>query len=550
MPQPPSSPTASTSTPHRRPTLGGTALLMMAAVLASRFVGYFRDAYVAYAFGAGRATDAFVTAFTIPDWLNYLVAGGALSITFITLFSDYIVAKEEQEGYRVFSTVATFLSVLLIVGVAAGELWTPAVLRWYVPQFTAAQLASCVWMTRVLLPAQLFFCVGSLAMAVLYARGSFLIPALTPLIYNLCMIAGGVVFGHWLGIAGMAVGALAGALVGPFLAPIWAAARSGLRYRPNFAWGDPAFRKWLHLTLPLMIGVSLVTADDWIIRHLGAAFPGAIAQLNFAKKLTRVPIAVLGQAVGQASMPFYTWLVAEQKWDQFRETVDRSVFRTATGALLATSWLAALALPVVRLVYERGRFGAAQAHATALYFAIFMLSLVFWSVQGLYARAFYATQDTLTPMVAGTLITLLMIPFYVWCAHQWGVTGLVIASDTGIVTQTVVLAVLLKRKQWLAFKPRRWRALPKLVLCAALPGGIVASVLRRVEPAHYHWRKEIALFVLGSLFWTLLVALCARLFGVGELIAEAQRLIARVLNKAGLRVGFLTASGETRTGGE
>lgn len=107
--------------------LGGATALMMVAVLASRMVGYVREAYIAYAFGAGHNTDAFVTAFTIPDWLNYLVAGGSLSITFITIFSAFVKDQREDEGYRVFSIVATFMAVVLTAGVILGEVFAPQI---------------------------------------------------------------------------------------------------------------------------------------------------------------------------------------------------------------------------------------------------------------------------------------------------------------------------------------------------------------------------------------------------------------------------------------
>ena len=161
-----------------------------------------------------------------------------------------------------------------------------------------------------------------------------------------------------------------------------------------------------------MIGVSLVSADDWILRYFASDAAGAISHINYAKRLLAVPIAILGQAVGQASLPFFARLFGEKRMQEFADTVNGSVYRTAAAALLATSLMMAAALPLIDLVYRlpHGHFVFSDSQATATYFFWFSVSLVFWSAQGLYARAFYAAGNTLTPMVASSLITIASLP--------------------------------------------------------------------------------------------------------------------------------------------
>src|SRR6201987_3699666 len=187
---------------------------------------------------------------------------------------------------------------------------------------------------------------------------------------------GGVIAGHRLGIASLAYGALAGSFAGPFLASVIGAARIGTGYRPSFDTSNPAFREWVRLSIPLMLGVSLVTADDWILRHYAASGVGDITRLTFAKRLFAVPIAVLGQATGQASLPFFARLFNEKKLQEFATTVNDSVYRVAAAALLATGWMIVAALPLIDLVYRRGRFTFPDAQTTAVYFFWFSLSLV------------------------------------------------------------------------------------------------------------------------------------------------------------------------------
>ena len=134
---------------------------------------------------------------------------------------------------------------------------------------------------------------------------------MAPLVYNFGIIAGGAIFGRRYGISSLAWGALAGAIAGPFAVMVVAGWRAGMRYRPTANVRDPEFREWLWASIPLMLGVSLVTADDWFIRFFAAADLGAISCLNYARKLVQIPIAVAGQAVGQASMPFFAQYWAE-----------------------------------------------------------------------------------------------------------------------------------------------------------------------------------------------------------------------------------------------
>src|SRR3954462_8242188 len=123
-------------------------VLLMAAVLLSRVIGYVREAYIAWAFGAGPQTDAYVAAFTLPDWLNYLVAGGTASITFIAIFSGYLAEKREEEAQKAFNVVVTVMSSVLLVGVGLAEIFTPQVERIMFPHFSAEQMAQCVYLTR------------------------------------------------------------------------------------------------------------------------------------------------------------------------------------------------------------------------------------------------------------------------------------------------------------------------------------------------------------------------------------------------------------------
>jgi putative peptidoglycan lipid II flippase len=501
--------------PSHQHTAFSATLLLISAVMLSRVIGYARDAYIAWAYGAAGQTDAYVAAFTLPDFLNYIVAGGAASITFISIYTRFLAEKRDADAQKTFSIIITVMTAVMIVGTILTEIFAPQFVRWFVGPgsngkgFSPQQIELCIHLTRILLPAQIFFYVGGVVSAVLLSHRLFLFPAFGPLLYNVFIILGGVLGGRHFGIASLAYGALIGSFAGPFLASVIGAARIGTGYKPSFDVTNSAFLEWVKLSVPLMLGVSLVTADDWILRHYAAGGVGDITRLTFAKRLFAVPIAVLGQATGQASLPFFARLFNEKKLKEFAATVNDSVYRVSAASLLATGWMMVAAIPLIDLVYRRGRFLFADTQTSAVYFFWFSLSLVLWSAQGLYARAFYAAGDTLTPMVAVSVITLASLPVYSVLFHTFGVVGLAWASDIGIGVNLLALAGLLHYRKLVSLAELRWRELAKAAAVAAVAGAIsfeVAKVVPLATSGHGSRLADVTQLALVSVTWLAAVA--------------------------------------------
>jgi len=490
---------------HQHTELSAT-LLLMVAVMLSRVIGYLREAYIAWAFGAGLNTDAYVGAFNLPDFLNYILAGGTASITFISIYTRHISRGRNKEAQDAFNSTFTIMTSVVCLGTVLLEIFTPQIERVIFPHFSAEQLQLCVHLTRILLPGQIFFYAGGIVSAVLYSRRMFLYPALSPILYNVFIILGGIVGARRFGIESLAYGALVGAVIGPFLINAMGAARDGLSYRLNFDLRNPEFREWVRLSIPLMLGVSLVSADDWILRYFASGGAGDITRLNYAKRLFAVPISILGQAAGQASMPFFARLFGEGKRKEFADTVNQSVYRISAASLLSTAWMMPAALPLIDLVYRRGRFSFQDSHETAVFFFWFALSLALWSAQALYARAFYAAGDTLTPMIASTIIVVGSLPVYSALFHRAGVTGLAIASDIGILMHTLALAWLLDRKKLVMLGRVPWLELTKAFGTAVLAAVICFAVGRTIVVDGSR-RADLLSLVVISVAWLAAVAL-------------------------------------------
>ncbi|MDP9051088.1 MAG: murein biosynthesis integral membrane protein MurJ [Acidobacteriota bacterium] len=474
-------------------------LLLMASSVLSGLLGLVRFKYIAHVFGAGSATDAYNAAFNLPDMINYFLVGGVASITLISILNRHREAGDEEGADRALSVVLVAMTVVLGMGILLAEIFAPAYTHLFFGKLDEPTSALCTHLTRILLPAQLFFFAGGVLGSRLLVRKIFLYQAVTPILYNLGIILGGVFLSHRIGIDSLAIGVLGGALVGSLLLNAVGAFRSGLRFHFILNLRHPAFREWLRLSLPLMIGVSLAMADKWILSHYAAADKGAITLLTNAKNLFNAPLSIIGVAAGAASLPFFSSLYAQSRTADFNDAVSRAVSRLIAVALLVTAWMVALAVPIVDLL-RGGHYSQTDALLTARYFGLFALSLALWSAQGIYARAFYAARNTLTPAISGTLVTCFSIPIYALLFHRMGVVGLAIASDIGILAHTLALVILLHRSRLVSIASLHFGELAR-ALAAALIGyaGAVACVrLLHVPKGHF---GDILVLAAGTLAW-------------------------------------------------
>jgi putative peptidoglycan lipid II flippase len=193
-------------------------------------------------------------------------------------------------------------------------------------------------------------------------------------------------------------------------------------------------------------------------------------------------------------------LFGENRRDEFARMVNTSVYRAAALGMMASAWMAATALPVVDLVYRRGRFQFSDSQDTAIYFFWFALSLAFWVAQSLYSRGFYAAGDTMTPMLASTVITVASLWLYAAMFRKFGVQGLAIASGIGIVVNTLTMALLLNRKRLVPLSGMYWLGLGKAFLAAVLSGGAAwyASGYIRVTGGR---KEELLAIGIATLVW-------------------------------------------------
>jgi putative peptidoglycan lipid II flippase len=518
----------------RRGQLTAVAAVLAASVLLSRLLGYVRDAVLAWRIGASSEADAYYAAFILPDMLNYLLAGGALAIAFIPFYSRLRSREGQAAAEHFFAVVLGTTSAVAVVLTLLLWWQADAMVAVQFPRFAPATRELAVHLTRILLPAQIFFIAGGVIRGALMAHSRFATQALAPVLYNLGIIAGGVVLGGTLGAEGFAWGALAGALVGPFLAPLvdalrCAVPRVGLRVAPF----DRDFLRYLVVALPLMIGVSLVTVDEWYGRWFGALLPsGTVAHLAYARRLMLVPVAIVGQAIATAALPLLARLWSEGRRDEMHATLVETLRAGFGLAVLASVAFLVFAEPIVFLLYERGRFLAADTQQVVPLLRIFALAVPAWVVQQIAVRAFYARGDTWRPMVLATLIALAAAGLYWVMGEHFGVQGLAWAGVLGMSASALATLGLARALHGgPALGPLLTTAL-RATACAALAGALAAGLLALLSWPGPGALGALLALGLGGACYAAALLLAIRFIGDAALRGAMGRLVQPLRRRA------------------
>jgi putative peptidoglycan lipid II flippase len=422
------------------------SLIWGGSILLSRIIGIVREMVIGRTLGGGREADVFWTSFVVPDFLNYLLAGGALSIVFLPLFGGYLARGEEERGWRAFSVVANFLLVALAVTLGVLFLALPRLVPIVAPGFDGKEAATLVALTRILLPAQVFHLVGGLLSGTLQARDRHLLPALAPLVYTGSIVTGGLVGGPEAGAFGFAWGVLVGSALGPFGLPLLGNLRAGLRWHPTLDWRHPDLRRYLLRSLPIMLAFSIPVVDDWILRRVGSLLTGgAISTLQYAKTLMKVPMGIFGLATGVAAYPTISRLLAQDRRREAYETLAAATRRMLVLALLAQVVLTCAGEEISRILYG-GRIPDTQHAAIGTAVGVFSIGLWAWAAQTVIARGFYAAGKTWVPPAVGTAVVVIAYPLYEMLGRRAGTTGLALASAVAISAYGIALVLLLRRE--------------------------------------------------------------------------------------------------------
>ena len=427
-------------------SIAQAGLIVTVAFAASRVLGYLRYVVIAAAEPDPGKQDAFFAAFRIPDLLFQLVAAGALSSALIPVVAGLLATDEEARAWRVVSTVTTLMLGVLALLAVVVLVAAPVLVPFITPGFDPAAIAQTVDLTRVMVLSPLFLAAGSVLTSVLNARGRFAASAMAPLVYNAAIILGALLFVPQLGVTGLAVGVVVGA-VGHVLVQVPGIRRMGARIRPGVDLGDRQARRALLLMAPRALGLGAAQVVFVVMISLASTLAeGSIASFTFAFAMLQIPFGVIGVPLGVVLLPSLAREAATGDTEAFRRLLVRGLRLLAYVMVPIAALGFVLADDVTHLLFDYNNASDRSLEVTGAALSAFLVGLTAHALIAVLARAFYAHQDTATPVAAAMVAVVVDIVAAVVLVGTFGVVGLAAAMALGAWVEATTLAVLLRRR--------------------------------------------------------------------------------------------------------
>ncbi|MBD3393091.1 MAG: murein biosynthesis integral membrane protein MurJ [Chitinivibrionales bacterium] len=472
----------------------GKALSIAVAIMAasnvlSKLLALLRMRVLAATGGVGANVDAYAFSFLVPELLNHFLAAGMLSITFIPLFQKHYFKGDRERAWYFFSNLMTVGTILCGACITLGMVFAEDIIRLLAganinSPDNPAQRILTTRLTRIILPAQLCFFWGALLMGIQYSQKRFLVPSLAGVVYNTGIILGGTLLAPRIGIEGFSWGVLAGALGGNVIIQIAGAARAGMRYRPVFNLRDPDLRRYILLTVPLILALNMAFANEFLFRFFGSRIPGgegAIASLEYSWRIMYMIVSIFGQSLAAGFYPFVSHLVAENRLDEVHELL-RSALIKIGGALMPLAGIGAVLSPcLVTVLLRVGRFDTRSVAATAGPLSFYLLGTFFFAATPLINRICYARHNTILPLAVSTGAVLVCLPLYVVASRLWGANGIALSSSVCMLLQFFLVFFSYSA----VYRNARAAATMKslgAVVCIAAAGTAVCLGIARILP--------------------------------------------------------------------
>lgn len=484
---------------------------MGAATMTSRILGLVREQVYASFMGTTPVASAFMFAFTVPNLFRRLLGEGALTAAFIPIFKAKEKSETEAEMWRAANAVisgliiaASVISAIVMLGVSV------ALGVFSFDENTRLMLE----LLRVMFPYIILVCLAAVFMGMLNARGHFFIPALGAAMLNLVMITSVLYLAPTMGqtlekqVFGLAIGVLMAGVAQAFF-QLPALQKEGFRYRWESPWRNETVREVVRKMIPGSIGVAAFQINVMLTQGLAFGKNELVVSIfNYAVRLMELPQGVFGISLATYLLPTLSGLAAEKKFPEFRATLRQGLSYLIYINLLASIFLFVLAEPIIRLLFERGKFTAYSTKEVSFALACLAPGLVAFSMVNILARAFYAVGDTKTPMNISLFclaVNLAFASFFLF-VMQIGAAGLGVANTiSSVVNLTLLLYALRKKLKQLDFADLLQQLGP--VFGSAVMAGLLAWTL------HFFWDKHLGHATLaakiGEVFVPMTVATAA-----------------------------------------
>ena len=424
------------------------------ATFLSRVLGLAREQVFAAQFGAGFAVDAFQVAFRIPNLLRDLFAEGAMSAAFVPTLTRTQQEKGPEAAMRLANLVVNFLLVVISALCVIGIVAAPWIVRFMAPGFAAipGKIELTTLMTQIMTPFLLLVSLAAAVMGVLNTRRVFFIPAVAPSLLNVGLILSGFLIAPFCPrfglqpIVGMAFGALLGGL-GQLLIQVPALREQGFRWRPILSFTDPGVLRMVTLMAPASLGIAAMQVNVFASTFLASQLAeGSVSWLNYAYRLMQLPIGLFGVAIATVTLAEVSRHAASGNMADLRDTLSFSLRMVLLLTLPATFLLIALAEPIIALLYQHGRFDAADTAETARALWAYAVGLTAFSGVRVMVPAFYSLGLARVPVTVSMVTIAVTVGLYFALMGPLHHMGLALATSIGSILNFAILFFMLRRK--------------------------------------------------------------------------------------------------------
>jgi putative peptidoglycan lipid II flippase len=456
--------------------MGQAAFLLVAGAVLSRIFGFIRETAIAYQFGATAQTDAFLVASIIPIALSGLVAG-AVAVVFIPIFTEYRMQKNEREAWAIASAVINLTTLGLSVACVLFMLAAPVLVPLLAPGLAPDTKLLAVRLSMLLAPALIFTGLAGLASAILNAYRHFTYPAFAGLLYNFGMIGGALLLGGLMGIAGLAVGVVAGAAAHLLVLTIPLASQKSCYRLTLNGLSHPGVKKIGLLVLPFIIASAGSQVNLLVDRILASGLAeGSISALNFAVRVMQLPLGIFAGAAATAAYPFLAEQAVDRGADDLRRIFSEGLRLLWFIVFPLSFGLIVLSEPIVRLLFERGEFDALATRMTAVALVYYSLGIFAHAASILLMRVYFALQDTTTPVKLGLWAVALNVVLNLVLVRHLAHGGLALATSIAAMVNCFLLAYYLRSRLGHLDGWRILRSAAKVAVSSAIMGITVVAV--------------------------------------------------------------------------
>jgi len=423
---------------------------MSVVTMLSRIAGYFRDSLQATILGAANSSDAFVIAYRIPNMLRRLVAEGALTSAFVPTFARYIRSGDREAMWRFAASVLYAMTALLLVITTLGVVLSPLLVKMLAWGFAVSpeKVALTISLNRLMFPYILFISLSAIMSGILNGFDIFALPAFTPVLLNLAIIASAWFLRHR--FPDPAYGFAIGVLIGGFLqlvVQIPALWSQGMSLRPPDSLDLAGLREVGRLILPRVFGVGIIQVNLVIDSQFATSLQtGSVSFLYYATRVTELTLGIFAISLSTVILPTLSRATADRDAEKVRDMLSTAMRLLLFVTVPATLGLIVLRVPIIHVLFERGRFTREDTLLTASALAYYAIGLLPFAAVNIQATAFYAHRDTRTPVKVGALTFFLHLALNFALRGPMRHSGIALSTSISALADSALLAWMLRRR--------------------------------------------------------------------------------------------------------